>query len=128
MVSSFIRTTCTLSALSEACLGKKHNTELDHPPFSPDLGPCCFFLFPKKYTQRKPFLAYSRSEEENSGASETTITYTIPIALLWSVEDQNETVCSCTRGIYWRSKEVKCNILNLNWTAAFASLFNSQMS
>ncbi|KAM0736815.1 Mariner Mos1 transposase [Formica fusca] len=28
-------------------IGRNNITVMDHPPYSPDLGPCDFFLFPK---------------------------------------------------------------------------------
>jgi hypothetical protein len=50
-------------------LTKNGITQLLHPPYSPDLDPCDFFLFPrmKKSAQRKTFCGRGRGEEKNDG-------------------------------------------------------------
>jgi hypothetical protein len=45
-----------------------HNiTVLEHLPYSPDLAPCDFYLFPKVGAQRNPFFVGRRCERKNYG-------------------------------------------------------------
>lgn len=54
------------AALTKEYLGKKKVTVLNHPPYSPDLAPCDFYLFPKI----KDLLRGKRYEDEDEAFSQ----------------------------------------------------------
>ena len=56
------------NALSVKFLTKHKITVLEHPPYSPDLAPCDFFLFPKI----KSALKRTRFESEDAVKAEAT--------------------------------------------------------
>jgi transposase len=56
-------------------LAKKSIMKLDHPPCSPDLAPCDFFLFPKLKTALK---GYRFSDTSDIQGHATTILQSIP--------------------------------------------------
>jgi hypothetical protein len=56
-------------------LAKKSILKLDHPPYSPDLAPCDFWLFPKRKTALK---GHRFSDTANIQGHAATILNSIP--------------------------------------------------
>jgi hypothetical protein len=62
-------------SLSWRFLAKKSILKLDHPPYSPDLAPCDFWIFPKLKTALK---SHRFSDIANIQGHATTILKSIP--------------------------------------------------
>ena len=82
------------SALSiRQFLTSRHVTTLDHPPYSPDLAPCDFFLFPKL----KSVLKGNRFEDIDDIKDETT-------SLLKNIKEEDFSTCFSA----WKTRMQKC--------------------
>ena len=83
-------------------LAKKNIPVLTHPPYSPDLAPCDFYLFPKLKSKVKVhhFRMMENTKNCNWWAKHTYGKW-LPV-LLWSVEKTLKPLCNLPRVILWR--------------------------
>jgi hypothetical protein len=81
------------NALSVKTFLAKHKIPvLEHPPYSPDLAPCNFFISKDQVCiKRNPFRVRSRSEGKGDGGNEEAIRKG-PAALLPTVENSHGAV------------------------------------
>jgi hypothetical protein len=80
---------------------KKSIMKLDHPPYSPDLAPCDFWLFPKLETALK---GHRFSDTADIQGHATTILHSIPDEEFQKCFEQWKhrlTKCICAQGDYF---------------------------
>ena len=80
-------------------LAKKHISALPHPPYSPDLPPCDFYLF--SYLKLKLKGHHSGTTENIQKVVTHTYRKWLP-TLLWWVEKTLEPLCNFPRVTLWR--------------------------
>ena len=105
---------CTLSpSTRNAFLAHNSIITLPYPPYSPDLAPCDFFLFPKMKLQIKGHL-FDRVEEIQGGFAERSwyASRTGLLARVPAVATALESMCRCTRGLLWRGCYPNLNQVN----------------
>ena len=74
---------------------------LPHPPYSPDLAPCDFFLFPKMKLQLKGH-RFDRVEKIQLESQNVLGMLRGLPACIPAVATALGSMCSCKRGIFWR--------------------------
>ena len=83
-------------------LAKKNVPVIPHPPYSPDLAPCDFSLYPKLKSKLKNH-NFGTMENIQKIVTDELHTYGIWLpVLLWSVEKTLEPLCNFPRVILWR--------------------------
>ena len=90
-------------SLSQRIFGRKKHSCVSSAPYSPDLSPCDFFLFPrlKKTLERAPFWYFGYYPEECNLRAESYTSRILP-ALLRIMETTPLSLCSCPRELFWR--------------------------
>ena len=78
-------------------------TAIPHPPYSPDLVPCDFFLFPKLKLRMKgrTFNTIEEIQEESQWVLDTNSKKGLP-GMLPSMVEMLGLLYSCKRGVLWR--------------------------
>ena len=84
-------------------LAKNNMTVIPHPPYSPDLAPCDFFVFPKLKlrTKGRRFDTIEEIQEESQRVLDTIPKRDFQ-GLLPSMAETLRPLYSCKRGVRWR--------------------------
>ena len=82
-------------------LANKNITELEHPPYSPDLAPCDFYLFPKiKSVLKGTHFVLVENAKAKKGGDPQQPYRTWPAELLWTLAASHAAVCQLSRELF----------------------------
>ena len=94
--------------------GENEITQVTQLPYSPDLVPCCFWLFPKLKSPLKGKRFPTVDEIQENTMGQLMVIPTKDFAVFWIVEETLGELCEVPRCLLWRGLRCHCPIYNVS--------------